>query len=107
MADVAGKLGLHPTQTPWHANRDALWELAGLMGGISGSLGKIGKDLMLLGQSEVREVLAGNGGASSIMPQEANSVGAETLTALARYCGAQVSALHPALKHVQDRDSAA
>lgn len=107
MQDVAKRLGLQPSHVPWHATRDGIWELAGLLSGISGSLGKIGRDLMLLGQSEVQELRAGNGGASSTMPHKSNPVGAEVLTALARYAGAQAAGLHPALLHEQDRDGAA
>lgn len=107
MEDVAKRLGLFPADTPWHAARDCIWELASLLGGVSGSFGKIGRDLVLLSQSEIREVLSGDGGTSSTMPHKANPVGAEVLVALSRFAGAQTGAMHPAMLHEQDRDGVA
>ena len=46
---------------PWHAARDGVAELGGWLALVTGSLGKIGQDLILLGQSEVGEVTAGAG----------------------------------------------
>jgi len=104
---AAKRLGLGARDVPWHASRDAIWEFASVLGGISGSLGKMGSDLLQLSQSELREVFAGTGGASSTMPHKSNPVGAETLVALARYSGAQAAGMHPALLHAQERDGAA
>jgi 3-carboxy-cis,cis-muconate cycloisomerase len=100
-------LGLGVPTLPWHSQRDSLAELAGWLSLVTGSLGKIGADLVLLAQSEVREILPGSGGGSSTMPQKANPVGAEALVSLARFNAGLVSSLHHALGATHERDGAA
>jgi len=78
------KLGL-PDQ-PWHTQRDRLVEFASVLGLIAGSLGKLGRDISLLMQTEAGEVFepaaAGKGG-SSTMPHKRNPVGAAVMIAAA------------------------
>ena len=74
---------------------------------MTGALGKMGLDLIQLGQSEVGEVAAGTGGGSSTMPQKANPVAAEALVTLARLNAGDVAGMHQALIHAQERDGAA
>ncbi len=107
MDALAGRLGLHAPPLPWHNQRDNVAELGGWLSLVSGSLGKIGADLILLGQSEIGEVHAGTGGGSSTMPNKANPVSAETLVALARHNGALLGSLHQTLLHTHERDGAA
>ena len=104
---VAAELGLGAPEIPWHATRDSIAELGGWLSLVTGSLGKMGADLVLLSQSEVGEVFAGTGGASSTMPQKSNPVAAETLVTLARLNAADLGGLHHALIHAQERDGAA
>ncbi len=104
---LADELDLRRPPGPWHAERDALAELAGWLALVTGGLGKMGQDLILLGKSEIAEVRAGAGGGSSTMPQKSNPVVAETLVALARFNAAQVSAVHQAVLHAEERDGAA
>ncbi|MDO5656733.1 MAG: lyase family protein [Paracoccus sp. (in: a-proteobacteria)] len=106
-AGMARALGLHDAAMPHHATRDMVAELGGLLSLISGSLGKIGADLIALGQSEIGEVMAGAGGGSSTMPQKANPVAAEALVTLARMNAGALANLHHALIHAQERDGAA
>ena len=40
---------------PWHSQRDRIVEVAAALGIACGALGKIGRDLTLLAQSEVAE----------------------------------------------------
>jgi 3-carboxy-cis,cis-muconate cycloisomerase len=68
MRGLAEALGLAPSAVPWHAARDGIAELGGWLALVTGSLGKIGQDLILFGQSERGEVTAGTGGGSSTMP---------------------------------------
>ena len=75
-AALADELSLARAAVPWHTRRDALAELASDLGIITGSLGKMGVDLIRLAQSEVFEVRPGAGGGSSTMPQKSNPVGA-------------------------------
>ncbi|WP_233713063.1 lyase family protein [Amaricoccus solimangrovi] len=107
MRALAAGLGLEPSEIPWHADRAAMAEFGAFLALVSGSLGKIGTDLILLGQSEVGEVRAGAGGGSSTMPQKSNPVSAEALVTLARVAGSQVGALYAAMPGAQERDGAA
>ena len=106
-AQVAQALGLAVPPGPWHAARDGMAELAGWLSLVTGTLGKMGLDLIQLGQSEVGEVTAGAGGGSSTMPQKANPVGAEALVTLARLNAGDVAGMHHALIHAQERDGTA
>lgn len=69
-------LGLK-TSFSWQSNRDTVNELASVLGILSGSLGKIAKDVSLLMQTEVAEVFEGaeeGKGGSSTMPHKRNPV---------------------------------
>jgi len=50
-------LGLPVPPAPWHAHRDRLAALACALGVACGTMGKIARDLSLLGQTEVQEVI--------------------------------------------------
>ncbi len=73
----AEKLGLS-SSFPWQSQRDSLAEFGAALGILSGSLGKIAKDVSLLMQTEVAEVFEGKAegkGGSSTMPHKRNPVG--------------------------------
>lgn len=106
-AALAAELGLGAPPIPWHAARDSLCELGGWLALVTGSLGKIGVDLILLGQSEIAEVSAGAGGGSSTMPQKSNPVAAEALVTIARLNAGDLGTLHQAMIHAQERDGSA
>ena len=109
--EVAEKLGaalnLGVQEIPWHATRDAIAELAGLAALITGSLGKMGLDLLLLMQTDLAELRAGAGGGSSTMPHKRNPVGAEMLVQLGSANAHAVGALHQAMLHAHERDASA
>jgi 3-carboxy-cis,cis-muconate cycloisomerase len=92
---------------PWHTERDALAELASWLALVTGSLGKLGLDMVLLAQSEVGEAREGQGGGSSTMPQKANPVLSEALVSLARRNATLLSGMHQAMLHAQERDGTA
>ena len=80
VARVLGyRLGLPVPDLPWHAHRDRLVALGTTLGLVAGSLGKIARDLALMGQTELGEAyeapVAGRGG-SSTMPHKRNPVSA-------------------------------
>ncbi|MDR6634674.1 3-carboxy-cis,cis-muconate cycloisomerase [Phyllobacterium sp. 1468] len=102
---MAGLLGLHDSPQ-WHSQRDIIVEFADFLSLISGSLGKIGQDIALLAQGSAELKLSG-GGKSSAMPHKQNPVLAELLVALARYNATQISGMHHALVHEQERSGAA
>ncbi|MFC3676556.1 3-carboxy-cis,cis-muconate cycloisomerase [Ferrovibrio xuzhouensis] len=80
------KLGL--PDMPWHTARDRVAECATMLGLMTGSLGKIARDVSLMMQTDVGEAFepagAGRGG-SSTMPHKRNPVsGAAVLSAAIR-----------------------
>ncbi|MGO4451680.1 3-carboxy-cis,cis-muconate cycloisomerase [Phyllobacterium sp. TAF24] len=102
---LAAALGLH-NAPQWHSQRDRIADFAGLLSLVTGSLGKIGQDIALLAQSGSEISLSGGGG-SSAMPHKQNPVQAELLVTLARYNAVQLSGMHQALVHEQERSGSA
>jgi 3-carboxy-cis,cis-muconate cycloisomerase len=100
-------LDLPVSATSWHSQRDHLVAFADCLARISGSLGKIGQDLALMAQDEIAEVAFVSGGTSSAMPHKNNPIGAEILVTLARFNAVQISAMHHAMVHEQERSGAA
>ncbi|CAB3664783.1 3-carboxy-cis,cis-muconate cycloisomerase [Trinickia soli] len=88
---LAKELALPLPSVPWHTQRDRIAEAATVFGLLTGTLGKIARDVSLQMQTEVGELAepsaAGKGG-SSTMPHKRNPVGcAAALTAAARVPG--------------------
>ncbi|RRI07101.1 3-carboxy-cis,cis-muconate cycloisomerase [Mesorhizobium tamadayense] len=104
-AALAAKLGLSDAPQ-WHCQRDALAEFASWLSLVTGSLGKFGQDIALMAQAGTDIRLYGGGG-SSAMPHKQNPVKAEALVALARFNALQLSGMHQALVHEQERSGAA
>ncbi|WP_180897719.1 3-carboxy-cis,cis-muconate cycloisomerase [Martelella soudanensis] len=104
---VALSLGLHPTARSWQARRDGIAEYAGFLSLVSGTLGKIGQDIALMAQQGIGEIALSGGGGSSAMPHKQNPVLAELLVTLARFNAVQVSGMHQAMVHEQERSGAA
>jgi 3-carboxy-cis,cis-muconate cycloisomerase len=84
----ATELDLRAPPLPWHALREPWVELATLLAAASRVCAKIAVDVILLSQTEVREVAEGDGGASSTMPHKRNPAKA----VLARACAQIVNA---------------
>ncbi len=101
------ELGLPAPDKAWHAMRDGLAEFAGWLSLVSGTLGKIGTDMCLMAQQGVDDIRFSGGGTSSAMPHKQNPILAELLVTLARFNAAQLSAMHGALLHEQERSGAA
>jgi 3-carboxy-cis,cis-muconate cycloisomerase len=53
---MAARLGLTLTQTAWHTQRDRWLRMGSEIAILCGSLGKIGRDLSLMSQSEIGEI---------------------------------------------------
>lgn len=104
-AALAARLGLG-NAPQWHSQRDALAEFAGWLSLVTGSLGKFGQDVALMAQAGADIKLSGGGG-SSAMPHKQNPVKAEAVMALARFNAVQLSGMHQALVHEQERSGAA
>ncbi len=104
VAQMAQTLGLAPA-FGWQTQRDHVAEFAGFLARVSGSLGKMGQDLALMAQ--MGEVKISGGGKSSAMAHKENPVLAELLVTLARFNATQISAIHLAMIHEQERSGAA
>jgi 3-carboxy-cis,cis-muconate cycloisomerase len=102
---LAQELGLFAPETSWHTQRDGLAEFASWLSLVSGSLGKIAQDVILLAQTEVAEVeeTEESVGASSTMPQKKNPITSELILAAARANAALLSAMHQALIQEHER----
>ena len=106
-AAMAAMLELQDSPGSWHTGRDGIAELAGWLSLVSGTLGKIGQDIALMAQQGIDDITLSGGGGSSAMPHKQNPVQAELLVALARFNAVQLSGLHLALNHEQERSGAA
>ncbi len=88
---LADELGLGCPDAPWHSHRDRLANLVCACGVVTGTLGKIARDVSLLMQGEVGEAAEPGGqgrGGSSTMPHKHNPIGcAVTLAAANRMPG--------------------
>ncbi|MBA8881923.1 3-carboxy-cis,cis-muconate cycloisomerase [Phyllobacterium myrsinacearum] len=102
---LAIALDLHD-EPQWHSQRDRIADFASFLSLVTGSLGKIGQDIALLAQSG-DEISLSRGGGSSAMPHKQNPVQAELLVTLGRYNATQLSGMHQALVHEQERSGSA
>lgn len=107
MDGLARELGLAVPPTPWHAQRDGLAELAGWLSLVSGSLAKMGQDLLLLAQTEVGEAGDGSDGGSTAMPQKSNPVRSEVLVAIGRANAGLLGSMHLASIQEHERSGSA
>jgi 3-carboxy-cis,cis-muconate cycloisomerase len=86
-AALADELGLAVPATTWHVARDGLAEAVNLLALITGSLGKIALDIMIMASTEFAEVyepFVKGRGASSTMPQKRNPISSELMLAAAK-----------------------
>ncbi len=102
-AVLAERLGLSDPGRSWHADRDRMADLANWLAKISGSIGKIGQDLVLMAQNEVGEASFDSAGTSSAMPHKKNPIQAEILVTLARFNAGQMTSAHQSLIHEGER----
>ena len=103
---LADELQLHLPEQPWHTQRDRLVEFASLLGLIAGSLGKLGRDVSLLMQTEVGEVFepsAPGKGGSSTMPHKRNPVGAAVMIGAATRAPGLVATMFSAMPQEHER----
>jgi len=84
---LAEELELAVPATTWHVARDGFAETVNLLALITGSLGKIALDLMIMASTEFAEVyepFVKGRGASSTMPQKRNPISSELMLAAAK-----------------------
>jgi len=103
---LAADLDLTLPATPWHAQRDRLVEFGAWLGLLTGTLGKIARDISLLMQTDVGEVFepagAGRGG-SSTMPHKRNPVTAASVLAASTRAPGLVATLFAAMPQEHER----
>jgi 3-carboxy-cis,cis-muconate cycloisomerase len=103
---LARALQLTLPDVPWHAQRDRPAEVATTFGLLVGSLGKIARDISLMSQTEVGEVLepsAPGRGGSSTMPHKRNPVGCAIVLAAATRVPALVGVMLGAMVQEHER----
>lgn len=100
------ELGLHQPSITWHVARDGIAESVTLLGLITGTLGKIATDVMLLSSSEFGEVaepFVPGRGASSTMPQKRNAISSELMLAAAKAVRQHVATMLDGMIHDLER----
>ena len=103
---LAAELQLSLPEQPWHTQRDRLVEFGSVLGLIAGSLGKLGRDISLLMQTEAGEAFepsAPGKGGSSTMPHKRNPVGAAVLIGAATRVPGLLSTLFSAMPQEHER----
>jgi 3-carboxy-cis,cis-muconate cycloisomerase len=78
------QLGLGVPVSTWHVARDGLAEVVNFLGLVTGSLGKIALDIMIMASTEFAELyepFVKGRGASSTMPQKRNPISSELMLA--------------------------
>lgn len=105
-SNLSEELDLPLADMPWHGQRDVLVDFASQLTALTGALGKMGQDLVLLAQSEIAEVQPGKGGGSSTMPHKSNPVQAEMLVTFARFNAGQLGTFAQSQIHEHERSGA-
>lgn len=104
---MAEELGLGAPATTWHVARDGFAEAINLLALVTGSLGKIALDIMIMASTEFAEVyepFVKGRGASSTMPQKRNPISSELMLAAAKAVRQQAGLMVDAM--VQDFERA-
>ncbi len=103
---LAEELGLRLPDVPWHSHRDRVAEVATFCGLLVGTMGKVARDLALMMQTEVGEVLeqaAEGRGGSSTMPHKRNPVAVAEILAVAVRVPGLVSTMLSAMVQEHER----
>jgi 3-carboxy-cis,cis-muconate cycloisomerase len=105
-AALATGLKLALPDIPWHAQRDRFAEAATTYGLLTGTMGKIARDISLMTQTEIGEMAGpsapGRGG-SSTLPQKKNPVGCGVILAAATRAPGLVSTMLSAMVQEHER----
>ncbi len=103
---LALELQLELPALPWHAHRDRLAEVATCLALLTGTLGKMARDISLQSQTEVSELFEpaeeGRGG-SSTMPHKRNPVACAIILAAAERVPALASIMLTAMSQEHER----
>jgi 3-carboxy-cis,cis-muconate cycloisomerase len=100
------ELGLHQPSITWHVARDGIAEAVTLLGLITGTLGKIATDVMMMSATEFGELsepFVPGRGASSTMPQKRNPISSELMLAAAKAVRQHVATMLDGMIHDFER----
>jgi 3-carboxy-cis,cis-muconate cycloisomerase len=100
------ELDLRQPAITWHVARDGVAEAVTLLGLITGTLGKVASDVMMMSATEFGEVsepFAPGRGASSTMPQKRNPISSELMLAAAKAVRQHVAAMLDGMIHDFER----
>jgi 3-carboxy-cis,cis-muconate cycloisomerase len=100
------ELGLGQPSMTWHVARDGIAEAVTLLGLITGTLGKIASDIMMMSATEFGEVsepFVPGRGASSTMPQKRNPISSELMLAAAKAVRQHVATMLDGMIHDFER----
>jgi 3-carboxy-cis,cis-muconate cycloisomerase len=104
--NLSAELKLPLPQISWHSHRDRMAEIATTMGLLTGTLGKIARDISLHAQTEIAEMNEpaeeGRGG-SSTMPHKRNPVAGVSIISAAIRVPGLVSTMLNAMTQEQER----
>src|SRR5882724_558714 len=84
---LCAELGLRVPVSTWHVARDGFAEAVNFLALVTGTLGKIATDIMIMASTEFAEVyepFVKGRGASSTMPQKRNPISSELMLAAAK-----------------------
>ncbi|OWJ68840.1 class-II fumarase/aspartase family protein [Inquilinus limosus] len=100
------ELGLGRPSITWHVARDGIAEAVTLLGLVTGTLGKIATDVMMMSATEFGEVsepFVPGRGASSTMPQKRNPISSELMLAAAKAVRQHVATMLDGMIHDFER----
>lgn len=100
------ELQLYQPTIAWHVARDGIAESVTLLGLVTGTLGKIATDVMLMSATEFGEVsepFVQGRGASSTMPQKRNPISSELMLAAAKAVRQHVASMLDGMIHDFER----
>ena len=100
------ELGLNQPSITWHVARDGIAEAVTVLGLITGTLGKIATDVMMMSATEFGEVsepFVPGRGASSTMPQKRNPISSELMLAAAKAVRQHVATMLDGMIHDFER----
>lgn len=103
---LATRLGLEDTEVPWHVARDNVADFGTVCAMVAATSGRFAREVIDLSRTEIDEVREADGhgrGASSTMPQKANSIGSEAVVGMAATAGALSSAVFRAMEAGHER----
>jgi 3-carboxy-cis,cis-muconate cycloisomerase len=106
--ELAAGLKLPLPEAPWHSHRDRFAEAASVLAIVSGTCGKIARDVSLMMQTDVAEVFEPSGegrGGSSTMPHKRNPVASASALAAATMAPNLAATMFAAQLHDHERSA--